>query len=460
MHLQAIQSIDHVAAGSLQHTGPSDIILFIKAGLQFHKNVYLLSVLRGLHQRLHYLAVLCQTIEGHLNGNHIRVICRLAQHIQEGTYTLIRIGKKLILFNDLRKQRFRLIQHRGPLGYPPFKEEFRLMTQDILNIKNKGEIQGRFALKDHILVDLQIVFHLGQDLLVQVSGVFHPDGRQLPSLLDHLRHMIPVVQFLIIYLICIDIRISRNTDQRLTDDIISLEYTGKEMQDQFFRKHKVSLGPGDLDQSPEHAVITRYDTDPGLGSLGLAALGCKNRHRTDLVILDKRKRLLLADRDGGKKGHDLLLEVGLQIGTLFFIQLLEIDEMDILRLHTVHQIRVGSIFSLDQFLYPFPNGLQLFLSCHFRFIFLGVVLQEHLVMKGSDAHHEEFIQICLEDGNKTEPLTERRSFILRFLKYTFIKSQPGQFPVLVELFRHNAFSSFKSDLFYPHSTHFYHYNTF
>ena len=112
MHLKTIQSVDHMAARSLQTTGPADVVLLIESRLKLHQNVHLLAVLRSLHQRLNHFTVLCQTVEGHLDGNYVRIICSLRQHVQEGTNALIRIRKELVPLKDLGKQRLGLVQLR------------------------------------------------------------------------------------------------------------------------------------------------------------------------------------------------------------------------------------------------------------------------------------------------------------------------------------------------------------
>ena len=62
MNLQSIQSVDYMASGILKTSGPSNIIFFIKSGLQLYKNIDFLSVLGSLHQSLNNLAVLCKSV--------------------------------------------------------------------------------------------------------------------------------------------------------------------------------------------------------------------------------------------------------------------------------------------------------------------------------------------------------------------------------------------------------------
>ena len=306
------------------------------------------------------------------------------------------------------------------------------MSQDILDIKDKGQIQGCLCLEDHILIDLQIILHLGQHLLIQVPGIFHTDGGELTALLDHLFHMLAVAQLLVIALIRIDIRVPGHPDQGLADNVITVKYTGQEMQDQLLGQHIIPAGTGDLDQPPEHPVIAGNDTDPCLYILCLGILGAENRHRTDLIILDEGERLLLRHDDGRKQRHDLLFEVGLQISSLPFIQFGEIDQMDILLLHPSHKIGVGHILPFAQLLHPFPDGLQLLLHGHSGLVLPGPVLQQHLIMDRPHTDHEEFIQIGLVDGNKAQPFTEGSTLILGLLQHSLIESEPGQLPVLVD----------------------------
>ena len=70
MCFQAHQTIDHMTACLFQHSRPDNIILFIEAGFQFHKDGDFLSVLCGGYQGVDDGGVLCHAILGHHDFAH------------------------------------------------------------------------------------------------------------------------------------------------------------------------------------------------------------------------------------------------------------------------------------------------------------------------------------------------------------------------------------------------------
>ena len=70
------------------------------------------------------------------------------------------------------------------------------------------------------------------------------------------------------------------------------------------------------------------------------------------------------------------------------------------------------------------------------FIISGIFCHQHLIDQRTHTHHKEFIQIALIDRCKCQTLTQRHLRVLRFFQYTFIKFQPGQFPVHINCLVH------------------------
>ena len=101
VYLVSLQSIDDLAPCLLKHTGPADVVLFVKAGTQLYQHHDFLSVLRRLTESLDDLALFCQTVQRHLDRDHTVVLRRFVEHIQERTDRLIRIGQEFVLLFDL-----------------------------------------------------------------------------------------------------------------------------------------------------------------------------------------------------------------------------------------------------------------------------------------------------------------------------------------------------------------------
>ena len=150
MYFQPVQTVDHVASGVFQPSGPFDIIFLIEPGLQFHQHIHLLAVLRGFHQRFHHLAVFGQPVQSHPDRYHLRIKGRFMKHAQEGFDALIRVGQQDVFLQDLRDHRFSIADHGASLGYPLPEEKFRLPAQAVLDLGQERKIHRRSGEK-HLL---------------------------------------------------------------------------------------------------------------------------------------------------------------------------------------------------------------------------------------------------------------------------------------------------------------------
>ena len=103
VHFQSGHAENDFDAFFHQSVGPVNVRLFIETGLQFHNCRHLLSVLRGVNQRIYHHRVFCQTIQRDLNAPHMRINGRFRQKVDEYGETLIRIMKDKVLFVEVGK---------------------------------------------------------------------------------------------------------------------------------------------------------------------------------------------------------------------------------------------------------------------------------------------------------------------------------------------------------------------
>ena len=86
--LEAHHAIDHLRTDRLQRLGPVDVGFLVEARLQLDHHRHFLAAANGLAQELHHLGVGAGAVDGLLDGEHLRVIDRLAQKRQHGIKTL------------------------------------------------------------------------------------------------------------------------------------------------------------------------------------------------------------------------------------------------------------------------------------------------------------------------------------------------------------------------------------
>ena len=113
--------------------------------------------------------MLCHSVEGHLDRYHRLIVCRFTQHFKERFHALKRIGKQLIFLSDLCKNRFPAPKLGGFLRDSLLKKEFRLLTQNILELKQERQFK-RGIVSEHILLFyLQIIAERIHDISFQIS---------------------------------------------------------------------------------------------------------------------------------------------------------------------------------------------------------------------------------------------------------------------------------------------------
>ena len=212
--------------------------------------------------------------------------------------------------------------------------------------------------------------------------------------------MFTIIQIFIIDVVCIDIGVSGDTDQRFFADPVIREYFGKVMKNQFFCQYVGSFSSGDTDESVKDACIAWNDAD-----FVLVVFGFKDSKGIDGFIIQKWERLFFADDKGGQKRQHFMFKVKLQIFLFGFCCHLEINQSDLLSLQFIHQIIIDVICAAHHTRNLSEHRINLFFCGHVGFIFPDIFVQQLLIDQRADAHHKEFVKIGLVNGKKSQPFT-------------------------------------------------------
>ena len=113
--------------------------------------------------------MLCHSVESHLDRYHRLIVCRFTQHFKERFHALKRIGEQLIFLSDLCKNRFPALKLRGFLGNSLLKKEFLLLPQNILELEQKRQFEGRIVSEHILFFYLQIIAERIHDISFQIS---------------------------------------------------------------------------------------------------------------------------------------------------------------------------------------------------------------------------------------------------------------------------------------------------
>ncbi len=129
MGFQADDAVDHLRANRLQHLGPVDVGLFVKARFQLHYRSDFLALAHRLAQQRHQLRVGTCAVDGLLDGQHLRVVHRFAQKSQYRIKTLERLVHEHIARPELLKKRLALSNLVGPVGLVRREQQFGRIHQ-------------------------------------------------------------------------------------------------------------------------------------------------------------------------------------------------------------------------------------------------------------------------------------------------------------------------------------------
>ena len=105
VRLQTNDAIQNLSADRLQHLGPVDVGLFVKAGFQLHDHGHFLAAPNCLAQQVHQFGVATGTVNGLLDSEHLGVVDGFAQETQHGVKTLERLMQHDIARFELFKKR-------------------------------------------------------------------------------------------------------------------------------------------------------------------------------------------------------------------------------------------------------------------------------------------------------------------------------------------------------------------
>ena len=120
------------------------------------------------------------------------------------------------------------------------------------------------------------------------------------------------------------------------------------MQNQVFGQDISSLSSRNLDQTFQHIVCTRNDSDPFFSASCL-----KDDDRIDFLISKERERLSLPDDSRRTQRYDLVIKILLQEFLFFRLSCCEIDQCNAIFCNFIHQILICGIFPLIEFFYNF-----------------------------------------------------------------------------------------------------------
>ena len=444
VHLIILEAVDDGAAGAFQLLGPVDVVLLVKAGAQLHQRYYFLAVFGGFHQRLHDLGLPRHAVEGHLDGDDIRVLCGLFEHGDKGTDGLVRIAEQHVMLLHLGgKIIVRRRQHGACGGVKQRRVTLGLHAAG--KLKEEAQVQ-RALLQEHPLAG-QFQTAAQQPLHLRCGGGrdLQTDSGQLAAAPEQLGHDLAIINIVIHHaLFYIDIRVAGDPEQAFFLNGILAEDVGRIVQHQFLGEGKLHSAVLFDKMHPLHLAGDGHDAK----ALLLCVLFLEQHAKVDLLVAQKRERVAVIYDLRAEDGEQFRLEVFFPEMLFFLGQVVEIHLMVAVLCQIFQRLCVEFIAFLLQLRRFGHNGGQLLGGGHVGlvfplFLFGLALLKVCALLQGAYAHHEKLVQIGAVNCQKLDPLAQRDVLVLAQRQNAAVEIQPAQFAVDKDRFvTHNNISPY------------------
>ena len=377
------KTIYNLHAGAFQFAGPANILLLVKAGLQFDHRCHRFAGFGGIDQGTHDGAVLAGAIQRLLDGDHIGIGRSLAQEGQHHFKALIGVmnhqvlaadGSKAIaaMFTDaLRKAR----RVRFELQiWPVFLHQQRQIVdaQHARNQDGVAIIDAQLALHQHQQAGRSIFLHGEMDHLAAAAALQRGlvKAHQIFGFFFHF-----------------DIGIADHPESAIANQIIAGEQLIKERPDGVFQADPAHRFARQPDEARQHRRQHQQRAQQFI--VGLAA---QFQDQRKALVGDERERVRRIDRLRGEHRENLIEEMRLQPVPLRLGEFPGGDDVKIGARQLLGQQAPHPLLFFHQVIGLFGNGDQLLRRCHaLRAHRFDTGL--HLAAQAGDAHHEKLIEV-------------------------------------------------------------------
>ena len=153
---ESYQTVNHVAARFFKHLGPVDIVLLVKARLEFHEDGNLLSVVCRLGQSRDNGRIAADPVQGLLNCQNLRIPGRAAHKVHDRVKALVRMMKENIALSDICKNV--VLIHQRRYGLRLMRHGFEIFKSgQTIHLHEKGQIQRTVYIKNILAADGQLL---------------------------------------------------------------------------------------------------------------------------------------------------------------------------------------------------------------------------------------------------------------------------------------------------------------
>ncbi len=427
--LQAQHAVGDVDADFFQARRPLDVGGLVEARLQFDDDGDLFALPRRLDQQVDDLRVRGGPVEGHLDGQDLRVVGGFANEPgHRGDERLVRVLQqdRAVLPDDVEDVVAILEMDVG--------DRFVRGIVQLRNIES-GQLHQVAHADHHVgFVDVAVLVqaqfggqHAPPRRIDVVRRLQANDGRELAVAqlgLDHREQIVGRI------LVALGVGIAGDPEQLDGADLHPRKQVVDAVGHHVFQRDEPP-GGADPDKSRHPAAHRHLDAR----QRDVRPIAVAQRHQeVERQIRHERERVRRVDGQRGHQGEHVVVVVGADDLALVRRQIGEGDDADVVFPQVRHQTEVDHALPRHEIPDHGAAFVELLRRCPAvdgELVHSGA----ELLLQSADAFHEELVGV--RGGNRQEfhPFEQRRPRIMRLGEDPGIEPKPGQLPVQVELRR-------------------------
>ena len=371
---------------------------------------------------------LTDTIDGNLDGQHIRIVHCFLHQLQQNPEIIIRIFQQHILPLDQLQQavlRFQMelfitgnrlirsVVHILPHG-------FRQVVSHAVHIVQSQRRSGGKYLGS---ADLVAVNEILRNQGLAPAPDFHPDRGEVLALSQSLLHCLQIIPCLHFFFLKVDVSTPGNSKNSLVHHRVAHKNLVDEFLDNILQKDELRLFLAEINHPVQHL---RQGND----AQNQLFLALQHRRNIQFLVVQVRKRMMLVNNLRRQHRQNALLEHILQASILLLGQLVDIGMADALFQKLAAEIGKYPVTLAIQLPYRIKYGIQLLPCRHEALVVHLLGIHGLQAQEATYSHHKELIQVAGEYLHEFQPFAQRHAAVLCLLQHALVKFQPGQLPVL------------------------------
>ena len=423
--LVADQAEDHVHAVLLEFAGPLDVVRLVKPGAQLHHHRHLLALIYRVHQGADDPRVAPGAIEGHLDGEHVRICGGRLQKGDDRGIIFVGMMQQDVALADGGEQILPAAQAGGHGGHEGRVAQLRRMVA-LIQQHQPGGVER--ALDEIQIIPGEIEGFEEQlaDGFRAVVGDLQPDGVAPAALVELLLDGLEQVRRVL--LVHIQLAVAGEAERPVAQDFRARKQVGEKVPDQLAEKDIVprAVGARQADQSRQDGRALDHGQALHRGAV---FFDLQPDDDVERLVEELRKRMGRIDGERREdRAHLPIIErvQPLLIGAFDAVQLEQPDAVP--GQGRAELIPPAGVLVRHHFPDAVGEGLKdsgRRLAVHAA---TGLAAFNPLLQPGHP-DLEKLIQVGADNGEKLEPLQQRVLVVQRLVQHALVEFHPAQLAI-------------------------------